>query len=135
MKTYIESPAESGKPDIKRLKELAGKLKGMQLKADIGNYAIADTGDYDGYVTLCAELDGERQRRLDFYAAHGDEDELDDMARLIAELFNNAPALIAAYETLHGIANANPADWDEEVRDQFQEWAQSRARAAMGDKP
>ncbi len=29
------------------------------------------------------------------------------------------------------IATANPKLWDEEVRDQFQPWAQSRARAAL----
>ena len=29
------------------------------------------------------------------------------------------------------IADANPKDWYEEMRDQFQQWAQSRARAAI----
>jgi hypothetical protein len=32
---------------------------------------------------------------------------------------------------LANIANAKPHKWDEEVRDQFQQWAQNRARAAM----
>jgi hypothetical protein len=32
---------------------------------------------------------------------------------------------------LQNIANANPRKWDEEVRDQFQQWAQNRARAAI----
>jgi hypothetical protein len=34
-------------------------------------------------------------------------------------------------EELKSIASANPRKWDEEVRDQFQEWAQNRARAAI----
>ena len=32
---------------------------------------------------------------------------------------------------LQNIANANPRTWHEETRDQFQQWAQSRARAAI----
>jgi hypothetical protein len=32
---------------------------------------------------------------------------------------------------LRNIATANPRHWDEETRDQFQEWAQNRARAAI----
>jgi hypothetical protein len=34
-------------------------------------------------------------------------------------------------EELKNIANANPSKWDAEVRDQFQQWAQNRARAAI----
>jgi hypothetical protein len=45
-------------------------------------------------------------------------------ARLIAA----APYLLAE---LQHIANANPSSWDEETRDQFQQWAQNRARAAI----
>jgi hypothetical protein len=45
-------------------------------------------------------------------------------ARLIAA----APDLLAE---LQNIANANPSSWDEETRDQFQQWAQNRARAAI----
>ncbi len=32
---------------------------------------------------------------------------------------------------LQNIANADPRKWDAEVRDQFQQWAQNRARAAI----
>jgi hypothetical protein len=32
---------------------------------------------------------------------------------------------------LENIANANPKKWDEDVRDQFQEWAQNRARHTL----
>jgi hypothetical protein len=34
-------------------------------------------------------------------------------------------------EELKNIANANPSKWDAEVRDQFQQWAQNRARATI----
>lgn len=43
-------------------------------------------------------------------------------------LMASAPDLLAELEN---IANANPRLWDVEVRDQFQQWAQSRARAAI----
>jgi hypothetical protein len=32
---------------------------------------------------------------------------------------------------LQNISNADPSKWDKETRDQFQQWAQSRARAAI----
>ena len=34
-------------------------------------------------------------------------------------------------EELRNIASAKPREWDAEVRDQFQQWAQNRARAAI----
>ena len=34
-------------------------------------------------------------------------------------------------QELRYIANAKPLEWDEEVRGQFQEWAQNRARVAI----
>ncbi len=52
------------------------------------------------------------------------EDELTANARLIAA----APDLLAE---LQNIADAKPETWDEETRDQFQQWAQSRARQAI----
>jgi hypothetical protein len=45
-----------------------------------------------------------------------------------AYLIAAAPDLLAE---LQNIANANPSSWDEETRDQFQQWAQNRARAAI----
>lgn len=39
-----------------------------------------------------------------------------------------APDLLAE---LQNIANANPSTWDAETRDQFQLWAQNRARSAI----
>jgi hypothetical protein len=40
-------------------------------------------------------------------------------------------AIKVLQDELHYIAIANPKLWDEEVRDSFQQWAQSRARAAL----
>ena len=34
-------------------------------------------------------------------------------------------------EELRNIANADPSTWDADVRDQFKQWAQNRARAAL----
>ena len=44
--------------------------------------------------------------------------------RLIAA----APEL---YAELQNIANADPTKWDEDTRDQFQQWAQNRAKSAL----
>ena len=47
---------------------------------------------------------------------------------------NDGPLIAAAPEllkTLSAIASANPRTWDEEVQDQFREWAQNLARAAV----
>lgn len=52
----------------------------------------------------------------------------------LAEVKANARLIAAAPELLaelQNIANANPRTWPEDVRDQFQQWAQSRARAAI----
>jgi hypothetical protein len=45
-----------------------------------------------------------------------------------ANVLAAAPDLLAE---LRNIAAADPSKWDEEVRHQFREWAQSRARAAI----
>ena len=42
----------------------------------------------------------------------------------------------AAEAELRNIANADPSKWDADMRDQFQQWAQNRARAVLnGAKP
>ena len=45
-----------------------------------------------------------------------------------AHLVIAAPVLLAELEN---IVRANPRDWDEDLRGDFQQWAQSRARAAI----
>jgi hypothetical protein len=50
------------------------------------------------------------------------------IGRADAQLIEAAPDLLAE---LQNIANAKPKDWDPEVRGQFMEWAQNRARAAI----
>lgn len=52
------------------------------------------------------------------------EEQNDANARLIAA----APDLLAE---LQNIATADPSKWEPDVRDQFREWAQSRARLAI----
>ena len=49
-------------------------------------------------------------------------------AELIAGVVAQRDTLLAE---LQNIANANPRTWHEETRDQFQQWAQNRARTAI----
>lgn len=48
----------------------------------------------------------------------------DEISKLLASALD-------LFTELQNIANAKPEEWDEEMRDQFREWAQSRARAAL----
>lgn len=54
-----------------------------------------------------------------------EEDEVQPMAAELRRLHALNAELL---EELRNIAKANPREWDEETRDQFQQWAQSRAR-------
>lgn len=58
------------------------------------------------------------------------------MVRTLAAVAHATAALEAVgawdlLEELRNIAGANPSTWEPEVRDQFQPWAQSRARSAI----
>lgn len=69
---------------------------------------------------------------------HGDLRKMEARARLIAAADpDTIAALLADYDRLQRelefIAYANPSRWDADMRDQFQEWAQNRARAALAD--
>jgi hypothetical protein len=74
-------------------------------------------------VTQCArEIRSHEKRIVELQAALAAERQAREQAeqerdRLRGELVN--------------IANAKPATWDEPLRDQFQQWAQSRARFAL----
>jgi len=66
----------------------------------------------------------------------GDVSDEDELLRVIAvELKRQLAEAQAEANALRGelqhIADADPSQWDEEVRDSFREWAQSRARAAL----
>lgn len=61
-------------------------------------------------------------------------DPLKEENAAIEESIANDHLIAAApdlYAELQNIANADPTKWDEDTRDQFQQWAQSRARAAL----
>lgn len=49
-------------------------------------------------------------------------------ASMAADLIAAAPDMYAA---LSSIATADPSKWEADVRDQFREWAQNVARAAL----
>ena len=56
------------------------------------------------------------------------DDKAEAIQRANANLIAAAPDLLAE---LRYIANANPHEWHEETRSDFQAWAQNRARAAI----
>ena len=60
-----------------------------------------------------------------------------DAAYIAAADPDTIAALLADYDRLQRelefIAYANPSRWDADMRGQFQEWAQNRARAALAD--
>lgn len=78
-----------------------------------------DYGDYDGNSIIILGDDLRVAVVLGY-----DTEETQANARLIAA----APFLL---ETLEYIARADPRTWDEEVRDQFRQWAQNRAKLAI----
>lgn len=61
---------------------------------------------------------------------YGDDPECgrDDRMRANALLIAAAPEML---KELLNIANAEPSKWDGDVRDQFQQWAQNRARIVI----
>jgi len=52
-------------------------------------------------------------------------------AAALAELQRRADCYPDLLAELQNIASADPSKWDKETRDQFQQWAQGRARAAI----
>lgn len=66
---------------------------------------------------------------LDLYST-GDKHQR-DVEQAAAELRRLHQVNAELVEELKNIANANPSKWDAEVRDQFQQWAQNRARATI----
>ena len=78
----------------------------------------------------------EALRLADWHKAMADEpkrneSKRDKHRRTEAELRRLHEVNAELVEELRNIANATPSKWDAEVRDQFQQWAQNRARAAI----
>src|SRR5690606_4193470 len=61
----------------------------------------------------------------------GEHDDLEVAHDALAEIINLRLQRAALQRELEIIAYANPSRWDADTRDQFQEWAQNRARAAL----
>lgn len=55
----------------------------------------------------------------------------EDHFRVNQERLTLEASLATLRAELENIANANPSTWEEDVRDQFQQWAQNRARLAI----
>lgn len=74
------------------------------------------------YLAKCTELEVLRDEIRSALA------QLDEALELHASVEKDRDIAI---DELKNIANANPSGWDKDVKDQFQQWAQSRARAAI----
>jgi hypothetical protein len=77
----------------------------------------------------------ERLRPLEWREADGRPATATELADVAANVFDEmereSGSVGDLVEALRGIADAKPSQWDPEVRDQFREWAQSVARAAL----
>jgi hypothetical protein len=99
-----------------------------------GGMVMSDCG---GYVSI----EDFRAEHADYLALQAQYAALKAAADAVrADMFifaSDLLALQAQYDalrkTLLAIANAKPSEWDPDVRDQFQLWAQNIARAATGE--
>ncbi len=90
--------------------------------------AIADPAHFDSLTTVVGGAVNNAMpipsQMIVQVGGHAEVKEAEANARLIA----SAPDLLAE---LQSIAKADPTKWEEDIRDLFQQWAQSRARAAI----
>ncbi len=105
----------------------------------------------DAYEKTCAALHKHRARaeaaeqeceaqKARAMRAEGERDDAEAQCasaeRELNELDLSSTAEIARLRLeLENIANAKPGEWDADVRDQFREWAQNRARQALTPAP
>ena len=91
---------------------------------DTFNSPLGDTGDVEGHSVIRTEDGGY------WYAddASGDDHVAEAHAEIVRRV-NDYPRLVAELEN---IANAKPSEWGE-MKDQFQAWAQNRARHALAN--
>lgn len=94
----------------------------METKHTAGPWTVDPRGDEGESNLVFASTLANGSRQLVASVAVGADAPAN--RRLIAA----APDLLAE---LQNIARAEPETWDEETRDQFQQWAQNRARAAI----
>lgn len=80
------------------------------------------------HLAVVNEPDNIRKRRLTISKIPLGPPEYRNERKADANLIAAAPDLLAELEN---IANARPDKWDDEVRDDFKGWAQSRARYAI----
>jgi hypothetical protein len=129
---------ELAKAERQRDNEAAASFAALRLVSDI-RFALGDNGKrmQDELVAWCKEIAGAQARVADLEQ----QVQLDDKAKRVMVQWSSAEKrelearnarLVAE---LQNIANAKPHEWGEE-RDQFQAWAQNRARhtlAALAD--
>jgi hypothetical protein len=108
-----------------RLLEDGRQISAFDSKEDAERIAAALNAQA-GWLEQHAR-DGAELRRL-CEARDQYKNEVTRLEVCLTEAVDNVVALRAE---LQNIADAKPHTWDAEVRDQFQEWAQSRARAAL----
>ena len=94
----------------------------LELQSAINEALNAQAGWLEQHARDSAEL-----RRL----CEARDQYKNEVTRLKACLTEAVDNVVSLRAELQNIADAKPNTWDAEVRDQFREWAQSRARAAL----
>jgi len=118
---------------LKRIAADAETIRGLREERDELGYWKLRTHDYDAIISHSQDLKERAER------AESERDALKKELKWRVELSEGyyveaAKGWVkfrAAEAELRNIANADPSKWDADMRDQFQQWAQNRARAAL----
>jgi hypothetical protein len=119
----------------KHTKEPWGVTKCFCSKPECNNYTL-DQASAGGWLN---EANARRIVACVNACARVSTDDLEDVQGNFGAAYVDARDRAIRYKNqrdellaeLTAIANADPAKWDPEMRDQFREWAQSRASAAI----